>query len=142
MLLRYSGFVMSMGSKNDIMSVSLPESLRQELDRCIEEEGYTGRSQAVREGISKVVGDSKRLSSLDGYCSVLATFTYGDEHGSHRHDVKRNHSSVIQTHLHHCVSNGKCVDILVLEGHAETIRSCVRSMREEGKPESTRVEFF
>jgi CopG family nickel-responsive transcriptional regulator len=131
-----------MSSQNDIVSVSLPKDLREDLDRCIEEEGYSGRSQAVRDGINKVVGAAKRLSSLDGYCSVLATFTYGSQHGSHRHDVKKNHSSVIQTHLHHCVPNGKCVDILLLEGNAGAVRSCVRAMRDEGKPESTNIQFL
>mgnify|MGYP002763507205 CR=1 FL=1 len=117
------------GMSNEIISISLPTSLKDQLDNYIEQNGYTGRSHAIRDAIKHLLTQSLDERG-DEHVTVITTIIYDTER-LHGHGIKHDHADIIETHLHHCIDHDECVDLLILHGSQEAIQACLKDLRRE-----------
>jgi len=107
-----------------IISLALPDSLLWELDRVVEDEGYSSRSEVVRASLRSFLSKRKWLTDLKG--SFIATLMFTYLKGKVKADVldvlKHEFDDVIATEVHMHLEEENCLEILVIKGKGERIK--------------------
>ncbi|MEM4699841.1 MAG: ribbon-helix-helix protein, CopG family [Candidatus Nezhaarchaeales archaeon] len=113
-----------------IISVALPDSLLAELDKIVEGEGFTGRSEAVRVSLKEFIAKRRWLSDLKGPFLATLMFTYAKERmrGEDLEAMKHSFDDVVVTEIHTHLEEGHCLEVLVIKGRGERIRELVRRL--------------
>lgn len=108
------------------ISISIDDDLLEAVDRMTERRGYASRSEAFRDIIRESTAREMAVSDTDAQC--YATLSYVYEHETrdlarrlakaqhHHHDL-----SVTTLHIH--VSEEDCLEVAILKGRFEDIRS-------------------
>ena len=112
-----------------IISASLTKDDLAQLDAVQEQLGFSGRSETIRAGIRALAAEQKERSKLSGSLEASLLVLH-DEHGAK--DITRaihEFQDVIKTHLHHHVGSERCLEILVLKGNAEKIKTLVETVQ-------------
>jgi CopG family nickel-responsive transcriptional regulator len=121
-----------MATPNDTirLSVSLPESLREELDSRIIAKGYASRSEFVRDLIREQIVADKWADANEDVVGVL-TISY-DHHqralvgklieAQHSHYVNK----VCSTHVH--LDHDTCLEVIIIQGKAPQILKLSRAI--------------
>lgn len=115
-----------------VVSVSMPDELLRRIDEFASENGYTGRSEVVREAARNLLGEfeDKRLEDRDLMGVVTVLFNYEtttvEERMMH---LRHEHEDVVVSNFHSHVGNGYCMELFVLEGDLETISTFVGKIR-------------
>lgn len=126
-----------------IVSSSMTERLRDDLDTFAEEHGYTGRSEVIREACQSLLNEYQQVD--DEYQQVLATITalFGyDEPEIERRmmDIRHEFEAPIQSNSHTCLEdNAGCVETFVIESTYTDVLQFIGTIR--GIDESISVEY-
>jgi len=126
-----------------IVSSSMAERLRDELDTFAEEHGYSGRSEVIREACQNLLSEYKK-TDYEGkqvLATVTAVFGY-DEPEIERQmmDVRHEYDSLIRSNSHNCLEdNAGCVETFVIESGYEDALQFIGTVR--GVEESISVEY-
>ncbi|AEH49237.1 nickel-responsive transcriptional regulator NikR [Parageobacillus thermoglucosidasius] len=105
--------------------VSFPASLLEQFDQYIKEQGYTNRSEAIRDLARKAIIEPSRLNPDDNVAGViimvynhhisdLPIFLKNVQHEFH-HDI----ISTMHIHLNHT----QCLEVVVVRGKLVNLRS-------------------
>ena len=115
-----------------VVSISMPDELEERIDTFVEEHGYTGRSEIVREAVRNLLSEfeDKRLEDRDLMAIVTVLFDYEttsvEEKMMHlRHD----HDELVVSNFHSHVGNHYCMELFVLEGQLEGLSTFVGKIR-------------
>lgn len=112
---------------NDVLmrfGVSIPNELRTQFDRMIQEQGYDNRSEAVRDLIRKSLLQTNLIAESQSVAGTIV-MVY-DHHASElpislmdlQHDY---HNDIISTmHIH--LNQEQCLEILVVQGNVRRLR--------------------
>ena len=106
-------------------SVSLPPKLLRDLDRMTREKGYDNRSLAVADMIrDRLVEHHQKFGT--GEIAGTITLVY-DHHRQHVQstltDIQHDHHEVIISSLHVHLDHHNCLEVLVVRGKAEVIKT-------------------
>ena len=112
-----------------VVSVSMPEPLLEDLDTFIVEHGYSGRSEAVRDGARELLYEFD-ASDSDGPvgCVVTVTFDHGSDAETELSSLRHAHDELVTANVHSHVG-GTCLEIFVVDGPIESINSYVTRLR-------------
>lgn len=126
-----------------IVSSSMTEQLREDLDTFAEEHGYTGRSEVIREACQSLLKEYEE-GSYEGQqvlCTVTAVFAYDEpEIEGQMMDIRHEFESSIRSNSHTCLQeNVGCVETFVVEGVHRDILKFIGTVR--GADESVSVEY-
>ncbi len=108
-----------------IISVSLSESLLEEISRIQMEMGFSGRSEVVRAGLRKLIAERKERERLSGRINSILLVVHEREDEDIVNKIKHEFDDVINTQLHSHLRGEKCLEIFILDGEAERIREIV-----------------
>ena len=106
-------------------SVSLPQSLLDDLDRMVREKGYDNRSLAIADMVrGQLVEHRQRLGNQE--IAGTITLVY-DHHKPHlqglltqiQHDHHHNILSTVHVHLDH----DNCLEVMLVKGKASSVRA-------------------
>ena len=113
-----------------VVSISMPSSLVDRIDEVVEDHGYTGRSEAIREGARGLLEefDDEQLADEPLVCVVTAVFDHESGAEAELSKVRHAHEELVTTNIHSHAGNG-CVELSVLEGTAEDLGSFVARIR-------------
>lgn len=113
-----------------VISISLPESLLDKVEKKVEEHGYSGRSDLTREALRGFVEEFESDPRLPD--DVLATITVvldeeavENELASLRHDYRES----IVDRTHSCIDDDRCMEVLVVESGIEDVNEIVGKVR-------------
>jgi len=126
-----------------IVSSSMTEQLREDLDSFAEEHGYTGRSEVIREACQSLL-DEYQETEYEGR-SVLGTITavFGydaPEIERRMMDLRHEFEAVIRSNSHNCLTdNAGCVETFVVEADYDIVLEFVATVR--GVDESVAVKY-
>ncbi len=113
-----------------IVSVSMPESLLTELDEFIEEHGYSGRSEAVREGARGLLEEFQE-QDFDGkqiICVITTMFDHDSGAEATLSKLRHANEDLVTSNVHsHAGDN--CLELFVVEGTIQDISSYVSRLR-------------
>lgn len=113
-----------------IISVALPDSLLAELDRVVEGEGFTGRSEAIRVSLREFISRRRWLKDLRGpfLATLMLTYAKGKVKGEELELVKHSFDDVIVTEIHTHLEEDYCLEVLVIRGRGERIRELAKRL--------------
>jgi CopG family nickel-responsive transcriptional regulator len=126
-----------------IVSSSMSERLRDDLDTFAEEHGYTGRSEVIREACRSLLEEYEE-TDYEGrrvLSTVTAVFGYDEPEIERRMmDIRHEFEASIRSNSHNCLDgNAGCVETFVVEGVYEEALRFIGTVR--GADESVSVEY-
>jgi CopG family nickel-responsive transcriptional regulator len=126
-----------------IVSSSMTERLRDDLDTFAEEHGYTGRSEVIREACQSLLKEYQE-TDYEGrrvLATVTAVFGYDEPEIERRMmDIRHEFEASIRSNSHNCLEgNAGCVETFVIEAEYGVILNFIATVR--GVDESVSVEY-
>jgi CopG family nickel-responsive transcriptional regulator len=113
-----------------IVSLSIPKSLLEKVDRYLKEQGFANRSEIIRQALRSYMSESRRLGELQGRITAVITLVYRREAKRGQiTDVQHKFGPVVLTFLHTHVEEGNCIEIIVARGDAQIIRALVEALK-------------
>ena len=109
-----------------IVSVSLNDTILEEISKIQEEQGYSGRSEVIRAGLRLLISEGKNSEKLTGDIKAILILIHSHENEQVVSDIKHKFKGVTKTQIHNHFREDKCLEIFVLEGNAEKIREMIR----------------
>jgi CopG family nickel-responsive transcriptional regulator len=117
-------------SKIERVGVSLEQSLLGQFDALIEKQGYTNRSEAVRDLIRESLSREKLANPAA--TAVAGVFLVYDHHSTKLADklLKLQHNHLLQviaaTHVH--LDHHNCLEVIILKGKVKDIQQLADRM--------------
>ena len=126
-----------------IVSSSMTERLRDDLDRFADEHGYTGRSEVIREACQSLLEEYRETEEAERRVvgTVTAVFGY-DEPAIERRmmDIRHEFEGSIRSNSHNCLADNEgCVESFVVEASYAEVLRFIGTVR--GADESVSVEY-
>ncbi|GAB3328094.1 CopG family ribbon-helix-helix protein [Haloplanus salinarum] len=126
-----------------IVSSSMTERLRDDLDTFAEEHGYTGRSEVIREACQSLLKEYQE-TDYEGrrvLATVTAVFGYDEPEIERRMmDIRHEFEASIRSNSHNCLEgNAGCVETFVIEAAHDDVLRFIGTVR--GADESVSVEY-
>jgi len=122
-----------------IISVSLSESLLEEVSRIQREMGFSGRSEVIRAGLRRLIAERRELERLSGRINSILLVVHEREDEDVVNRIKHEFDDIINTQLHSHLKREKCLEIFILDGDAERIREIVECFETCGKMEYVKL---
>ena len=105
-------------------SISIEEPLLEKFDQFIEKEGYSNRSEAIRDLMR--LKFAEEMVEKDAECFGTLTLIY-DHHQSglveRLLNIQHEYGGHILVTLHHHITHNLCLEVLLLRGKGSDIRS-------------------
>ncbi|MES3517163.1 MAG: CopG family ribbon-helix-helix protein [Natronomonas sp.] len=123
-----------------VVSISMPDSLLDELDAFIEDHGYSGRSEAVREGTRGLIAefDEQEFDGQEVICVITTMFDHDPETQTALSELRHANEDLVTSNVHsHAGSN--CLELFVVEATIDDISTYVSHLR--GVDGVTTVEY-
>ena len=126
-----------------IVSSSMTERLRDDLDRFADEHGYSGRSEVIREACQSLLEEYRETEEAERRVvgTVTAVFAY-DEPAIERRmmDIRHEFEGSIRSNSHNCLADNEgCVESFVVEASYAEVLRFIGTVR--GADESVSVEY-
>jgi len=118
-------------SKLERISLTLPPQLLQDLDKILESERYASRSEAIRDAILDFIAERAWRRSLKGKQLGVIVMVYDHEVRGITDrlvDIQHEVGDVVVTSLHWHLDEHNCLETLLVNGSAESIRSLVERL--------------
>lgn len=112
-----------------VVSTSLPPELVTEVDELAEEREYSGRSEIVRAALRAFLAQAGEEASRQGETTATLTLGYEEEVGEEVNRQRHRHGPVIKTMIHDHTEEHGCLEVLVLDGEASSIRALADDLR-------------
>lgn len=111
-----------------VVSISLPEPLLDQADRCIQARGFTGRSELLRAALRDFLTAEEARGGRTGLTSATVTLLY--PHGAERRigELRHDFTDVVQSMMHGH-AEGACVELFLCKGQAERIGAFTSALR-------------
>jgi CopG family nickel-responsive transcriptional regulator len=101
-----------------IVSSSMTERLRDDLDTFAEEHGYTGRSEVICEASQSLLEEYRETDDVEQVLATVTTLFGYDEPETERRmmDIRLEFEASIRSNSHDCLEcNAGCVETFVIE---------------------------
>ena len=109
-----------------VVSISLTDRNLETLDMLQKTYGLTGRSEAVRVCIRSAEAEVRERGVLQGDVEgVLITIhmTEGADENTHEYQ------EIVTTQVHSHLKNGKCLDVFLIRGDAEAVKTMLAGLQ-------------
>ncbi|MCU4926140.1 CopG family ribbon-helix-helix protein [Halobacteria archaeon AArc-dxtr1] len=113
-----------------VVSVSMPESLLEELDTFIDEYGYSGRSEAMREGARGLLTefDEPELGGEPIVATITTVFGHETDAETRLSELRHSHQELVTSNVHSHAGDA-CLELFVAEGTVEEVGAFVSKLR-------------
>lgn len=111
--------------------VSIERDLLARFDKKIKKEGYTNRSEAIRDRIRKDLINQKSLEQNSKSIGTL-TMIYDHHTGNLTNkllDLQHDHTSEILSTTHIHIDHNNCLEVLILEGKTKNIQKLANNIK-------------
>jgi CopG family nickel-responsive transcriptional regulator len=113
-----------------IISLSIPDELRNELDRILGEEWYASRSEVVRQALRKYISEYKELENMRG--NIVATITALYEKRDKNEELtqlQHEFGDVMTTYLHTHLTEKSCLEVMVVKGPSKRLKDMIDGLK-------------
>ncbi|MFX1563007.1 MAG: CopG family ribbon-helix-helix protein [Promethearchaeota archaeon] len=123
-----------------IISISLDNQDLQMLDRLQSAAGFPNRSELLRQAVRALALEFQDLEKLAGKISAVLTIVYGKKgKGIESNFLLHRQASLIDALLHSHTVDGKCIEVIVVNGLADDVRELVKSLKGNRKIVTVKV---
>lgn len=116
-----------------IVSISLNNKILEEIDKIQNEYGYSGRSEVIRAGARLLIAENKEKEKLTGAINSILLLMHNQDVENVVSEIKHKFEDITKTQIHSHLEGNKCLEIFILEGDANRIKSIVRHFQVSGK---------
>ena len=109
-----------------VISVSLNDTILQEIARIQKEQGYSARSEVIRSGIRLLISESRNMEELMGTIDAILILIHHHNNESTVSEIKHKFEEITQTQIHSHLNKDRCLEIFVLEGKSKNIKEMIR----------------
>jgi CopG family nickel-responsive transcriptional regulator len=116
------------------LTISIDDGLAAEFDSLTAEQGYTSRSEAMRDLVRQAV-EARRLAETDaGFC--VANLSYIYDHGvrdlpKRLNDVQHAHHHLVVSTMHSHLDHDSCLETSILKGPVKAVRALADAIKIE-----------
>ena len=110
----------------EIISLSLPEELLQELDHILGEEHSATRSEIIRQAVRNYISEYDKLDNIKG--NVVATITVlyeKTEKNEELFQIQHEFGDMITAYLHSHLTGENCLEVLVVKGSSQRLKNLI-----------------
>lgn len=112
----------------EVVSVSLPADLLQDLDRVAAARGFRGRSELVRVALRQFAQETPHV---EGHVHGSITVAYPHGREARISEVRHAYYDVVLSLMHtHCEPES-CMDVLLVGGEAARVQDLVEALRRQ-----------
>jgi CopG family nickel-responsive transcriptional regulator len=113
-----------------IISLSIPDELRDELDRILGEEWYASRSEVVRQALRKYIAEYKELENIKGniIATITALYEKMDKNGELT-QLQHEFGDVMTTYLHSHLTEKSCLEVMVVKGSSKRLKDMMDGLK-------------
>ena len=122
-----------------IVSISINNDMLDDIDRLMKGLGFSGRSELVRAGIRSLISEEKEKQDILGSLHALLLVIHDEESEQEVTKSKHTFDELINTHIHSKVDNNKCLEIFLLKGEAEKIKSMMKEFQTNKKMDRVKL---
>lgn len=115
-----------------VISISLTKNLLKKIDEVMNKEGYSSRSEIIREAVRDFLSQFELTKFERG--KVTATVTAISEHLTHDADerlmrLRHEFNDIVSANMHIHLGKIYCLEVFVTEGDVERIRAFISKIR-------------
>ncbi len=112
-----------------VVSISMPEQLLDDLDEFIETHGYSGRSEAVRDGARELLYEfDDTHADREVVCVVTAVFEHDSGAEANLSELRHGHEALVTSNIHSHAGEA-CLELFVIEGAMHAVSAYVTRLR-------------
>lgn len=115
-----------------VVSVSMPEDLVERLDEFVDDHGYSGRSEVIREAARGLLDEFEDQDLAGQRLMTVVTVLFNFESSDVEQDMtqlRHDHEDLVASNLHSHVGEGLCMELFILEGSLEELSDFVGKVR-------------
>jgi CopG family nickel-responsive transcriptional regulator len=112
-----------------IVSVSLTEKNLEVIDRMQEAFGLRGRSEAIRACLRSTEDEIREREGLAGDVEGVLVVVHETHNSRDLDHIRHDFREIIDTQIHSHLSNDKCLEVFIISGIAEKVRSLITEFR-------------
>ncbi|MCW4017226.1 MAG: CopG family ribbon-helix-helix protein [Candidatus Bathyarchaeota archaeon] len=114
-----------------VVSLSIPNSLLEQVDATIKEKGFVSRSEIIRQALRLYLTEDLKIEELKGETTATITIIYR-ENADRRRLLEAQHvyGGLVSTFLHAHVHEGFCLEVIILKGQAPLIKKFIDNLRQ------------
>lgn len=113
-----------------IISLSVPDELRNELDRILGEEWYASRSEVVRQALRRYIAEYKELENIRGNIIATITALYEKKDKSEElTQLQHEFGDVMTTYLHSHLTEKSCLEVMVVKGSSKRVKDMIDGLK-------------
>lgn len=122
-----------------VVSVSLNDTLLEDIDEFMDEQGFSGRSEVMRTAVRALLRDRKEISDLKGTVDAVVIVTHEDEDSGEIDNIQHDYQDTITTQLHNHMDEHKCLEVFMLHGEAEKVKELYNNFQASKKVEQAKI---
>jgi CopG family nickel-responsive transcriptional regulator len=113
-----------------VVSLSIPDSLLDQVDERIKEKGFVSRSEIIRQALRVFLAEDLKIEELEGEIIATLTIIYRESADRRRIlDSQHVYAGLVSTFLHAHIHKGSCLEVIILNGQASAIRKFLDNLR-------------
>lgn len=126
-----------------VVSVSIPKSLLEEVDRYTREQGFANRSEIIRQALRAYMSEGRRLGETRGEITATITIIYhkGARTGQIA-DIQHIYSDIVLTFLHTHVEKAYCIEIIVARGDSQVMKKFISALKSNKQVSEVKVTLL
>lgn len=112
-------------------TISLEDTLANEFDEYIKQQGYSNRSEAMRDLIRQKLESERLKSTEDGYCMAALSYVYNhheSELATRVTSAHHKHHDLTLSTMHVHLDHDNCLEMVVLKGLTKDVESFAKSV--------------
>ncbi|MDH4122687.1 MAG: ribbon-helix-helix protein, CopG family [Thermoplasmata archaeon] len=116
-----------------VVSISLTDKNLTVLDKIRKDLGLAGRSEAVRVCLRSAEAEAKERDAISGEVEGVMIVIHRAEDGTDIDESRHDFQEIIRTQVHSHLKNGKCLDVFIVRGLGEKVKTMlVEFQKDEG----------
>ena len=116
-----------------IISISLDDESIKALDSITESLNLKSRSEAVRLSIRAAEAELKESDDFEGTVEGVMIIVHEHHCNQWVNIIQHRYNELIKTQLHSHLKNGKCLELMIISGDGELVRSMMREIHSTGE---------
>ncbi len=118
-----------------VVSVSLDDESLRTLEEIEEAYSLKGRSEAVRLSIRDAGSKAKDIEDLEGHVEGVLIIVRSDHIDPWMSQIQMKYESSIKTQVHSHLLNRKCLEVMIISGISDKVKSMLKEIRSLAKAE-------
>ncbi len=130
-------------NKAEIISLSLPKSLTDQIDSIQNKIGFSSRSEVVRNAIRSYISELRTQEPVGDPLEGAIMIFYNLKATAGLSEIKHNQLKLIKAFIHtHFDAKDKCLEILVVSGPNEKIKNLIKFIKSHKGVELVKFTFI